>query len=117
MVLGGNDQPFGSKRLPLGAIYVLATREASLTSPVVEEVSGGDTLLTLVANSYMNYLLDRDMRRWEFEVLSRVVSRIPIRRVRPPAEPSALFALCEAIAADARRVIAPVSADATSVYG
>jgi hypothetical protein len=60
--------------------------------------------MTLVANTYVNYLLDRDMRSSEFDTLSRIVARIPIRLVRPTADPSALTGLCEAILADAARL-------------
>ncbi len=116
MPLGQNGRHFGSRPLPLGAIYILDSRDGALTSPVVEEVSGEEAFMALVANTYVNYLLDQDMRRTEFDVLSRVVSETPMRRVRPPAEPSAIFDLCQAIAADAKRVMA-VPANATLVHG
>ena len=73
--------------------------------------------MALAANSYVNYLLDQDMLRTEFDVLGRLVSTIPIRRVRPPAEPSAIFSLCEAIAADAKRVVTRAPATAAAVLG
>jgi hypothetical protein len=85
-----------------------------LAAPVIEEVAGGDAFAGLVANTYVNYLLDREMRSQEFDMLSRVVAGIPIRRVRPPADPSAVFDLCEAIAADARRMMVPVPSSATT---
>lgn len=116
MALGENALGFAAKPLPLGAIYLLGTREAALTRPLVEEVAGGDALAELVANTYVNYLLDRDMRSREFDVLSRVVAGIPIRRVRPIADPSAVFDLCEAIAGDARRVMLPIPRSAASRY-
>ena len=116
MPLGQNGHHFASGPLPLGAIYILDRRDTALTSPAVEEVSGEEAFMALVANTYVNYLLDQDMRRTEFDVLGRVVSETPIRRVRPPAEPSAIFDLCEAIAADAKRVMA-VPANATLVHG
>ena len=65
----------------------------------------------------MNYLLDQDMRRREFDVLGRVVSEIPIRRVHAPGECSAIFNLCEAIAADAKRVMTRAPATAAAVRG
>jgi hypothetical protein len=117
MPLGQNGHLFALKPLPLGAIYILDSRDMALTSPIVEEFSGEEAFMALVANTYVNYLLDQGMRRTEFDVLSRVVSEIPIRRVRPPAEPSAIFDLCKAIAADARRAVAPDAANATSVHG
>ena len=117
MQLDQNGYRFASKPLPLGAIYLLEGRDVALTAPVLQEVSGQEAFVTLAANSYVNYLLDQDMRRTEFEVLSRVVSKVPVRRVRPPAEPSAVFDLCKAIAADARRAMAPLPAIAASQHG
>jgi hypothetical protein len=114
MALGDNGLGFASKPLPLGAIYVLGEREAALTAAVVEAVAGGAALMGLVANTYVNYLLDRSMRSREFDLLSRVVAGIPIRCVRPPADPKGVFDLCEAIATDARRVMAAIPPNATS---
>jgi len=114
MMLGDNGFGFATKPLPLRAIYLLGARETNLAAPVIEEVAGGDAFAGLVANTYVNYLLDREMRSQEFEMLSRVVAGIPIRRVRPPADPSAVFDLCEAIAADARRMMVPAPSSATT---
>jgi hypothetical protein len=68
--------------------------------------------MTLVANTYVNYLLDREMRTTEFDVLRRLLAEVPVRRVRPTADPSGIFALREAIAADARRLAVRESAEA-----
>lgn len=115
--LGNNGRCFASKPLALGAIYILGGRDKTLTAPVVEEISGKQAFLALVANTYVNYLLDQDMRRTEFEVLSRVVYQIPIRRVRAPADLSPSFSLHETIAADARQAMVSVLANATPVCG
>ena len=115
MALDNNGLGFASKPLPLGAIYLMGMREADLAAPAVEAVAGGDALAGLVANTYVNYLLDRSMRSREFDVLSRVVASIPVRSVRPPADLSAVFDLCEAIANDARRVILPTPSNASSM--
>jgi hypothetical protein len=114
MALGDNGLGFATKPLPLRAIYLLGPREAELDAPIVEEIAGSEAIAELVANTYVNYLLDRDMRRREFDVLSRVVARIPVRRVRPPADPSAIFALSAAIAANAERVMAAIPKGAVS---
>jgi hypothetical protein len=113
--LGRSRHRFASRPLPLGAIYILDGRDPSLTGPVVEEVSGEEAFMALVANTYVNYLLDQDMRRTEFDVLGRVVSEIPIRRVHAPADSSAMCKLCEALTADAREVSTSRVAPATSV--
>jgi hypothetical protein len=101
--------------LTLGAIYILDRRNAAASGPILEEVSGEEAFMVLVANTYVNYLLDQDMRRTEFDALSRVVSKIPIRRVHAPADSSPLCKLCEALTADAREVSTTQVAPATSV--
>lgn len=115
--LGQNGHHFASTPLPLRAIYILDGRDEALTTPIIEEFAGEEAFMALVANTYVNYLLDQNMRRVEFEVLSRVVSEIPVRRVRVPDEPSAVFGLCEAIVDDARRVMAAVPVSASSALG
>jgi hypothetical protein len=114
LALGDNGFRFASGPLPLGAIYVLGPRESALSAPVIDDVAGSNALRELVTNTYVNYLLDRDMRSLEFDVLTRLVVRIPVRRVRPRAECSAVFDLAEAIANDARQVMARDPADVTS---
>ena len=114
LLLGQNRFGFATKPLPLRAIYLLGEREESMTAPVTVEVAGSEALAALVANTYVNYLLDRNMRSVEFDLLSRLAARIPIRRVRPPADPSAVFDLCEAISADAKRVMVPIRGSAAS---
>lgn len=99
--LNQNGYRFQASPLPLGAIYILAEREPGLAAPVVEEFGASDAFMTLVANTYGNYLLNEDMRSREFDVLGRVVAGVPVRRVRTAADPSRLFDLCEAIVADA----------------
>jgi hypothetical protein len=96
---------FESRPLPLGAVYFLGERDPGRTLPVIEELSPGDALVNLVANTYVNYVLDRPMRHREFDLLSRLVAHVPIRRLRPAADPSAILTMCEAVAADARNVM------------
>jgi hypothetical protein len=117
LALGQNGHHFTSSPLPLGAIYILDGRDAALPAPIIEEISGKEAFMALVGNTYVNYLLDQNMRRTEFDVLSRMVSEIPIRRVRAPEEPSAIFNLCEAIAADAKLVMSHVPANAIPTPG
>jgi hypothetical protein len=115
--LNQNGHRFASEPLPLGAIYILDRREPVLIAPAVEEIAREKAFMTLVANTYVNYLLDQGMRRNEFDVLGRLVSQIPVRRVRSPEDRSAIFSLCEVIAADAKRVILRHPAYATLVSG
>ncbi len=102
---GRVERRFHSQASPLGAVYILGERDTERTEPSIEELAFGDALVSLVANTYVNYVLDRDMRRREFDLLSRLVARVPVRRIRPSANPSGVLAMCEAIAADARRAM------------
>ena len=98
------DQPgfrFESRPLPLAAVYVLDPRQSAEFACSIETIPASPAMMTLVANTYVNYLLDREMRRQEFDVLSRLVSAVPVRSVQPPNDPSRLRDLCEAIASDA----------------
>lgn len=99
---------FQRERLPLAAIYFLGERSAEPSAPFVEPLPPRDAVMTLVANTYVNYLLDRDMRAREFEMLSRVVRLIPVRRVRPHSDSAALQRLCQVIAGDFRALTPPV---------
>ena len=81
---------FQREPLPLAAgPYVLAERELDEAAPRVESASGRDALVALMANTYVTRLMDRAMRARTFDLLGRVVTRVPVRRVSltptPPA--------------------------------
>src|SRR5207245_11788622 len=99
------------------AVFKLFRRVMGLALADMQQVYVEVRSMILVVNTYLKYILDRNMRRMEFDLLNIVVSEIPMRRVRPLAETSAVFKLCEAIAGDARRVIAHIPANTTSVHG
>ena len=101
---GEDSRRFARQPLPLRAIYFLDAREAALSDPAVKEVAGREAFMALVANTYLNYLLDPEMRSREFDVLARVAVSIPMRRVRSGANLTALASLCETIVADAARL-------------
>ena len=102
--LNQNEHRFQEVPLPLGAVYMLAGHEPGLAAPVMEEFGAREAFMTLVANTYVNYVLNAEMRKREFEVLGRIVAGIPVRRVRAAADSSRLFDLAEAIVADASRI-------------
>ena len=79
----------------------LAPRMSDSRAPRVEEIAPRDALLALVQNTYMNWLLNREQRAAEFDVLSKIVNQIPIRRLIPHADPARLPALCDLIIEDA----------------
>jgi len=112
--LGGCDCPFQETPLPLGAIYLLGERSRDIQAPFVEPVSPQEGLIELVANTYVNYLLDRAMRAREFELLGRLIRRIPVRRVVPHEDPTRFPALCQAIVDDFERILPRAELSAVS---
>jgi len=95
--LSENRLEFERQPLPLGSIFLLGERSTEPDAPFIEEVAPTEALLALVANSYATNLLDREMRKNEFEVLGRLVNRIPVRRLRAHKESSRIEALCDLI--------------------
>lgn len=99
--LDGVRAHFGNRPLPLGAIYLLGHRVCEKGAPRLEEVGAREALLELVQNTYMNALLTREQRAAEFELLSRLVTSVPSKRVIPHQDPTRIAALCELLEADA----------------
>ena len=90
---------FERRRLPIGAIYVFD--EAAGSSQCLESVSKKDALMMLVANTYATNFLDAKQRAGEFEVLSRLVAQVPVRRVNARRGLVSIGELCELIYKDA----------------
>jgi energy-coupling factor transporter ATP-binding protein EcfA2 len=103
--LRGNGFEFISQPMPVSAIYCLGPRSEHATAP---EITGGNghPLIDLIAHAYVNYLLDRQARAHEFDVLTRLARSVPFRRVTPQAEASRLPELCKAIRSDAESLTA-----------
>lgn len=91
---------FQEEPLPLGAIYLLGSRTAEPAAPYIEPVPTQQALMSLIANTYANVLLDKEMRTREFKCLSQVVGLVPVRRVRAHAEQAYLSKLCDVIVED-----------------
>ena len=102
--LDGNGQHFQEEPLPLAAIYVLGDRVGNSAGPRIETLSSASALIALVANTYMNYLLDRTMRHEEFDLLTALVARVPVRRVTPDSDPAQIDRLCDTILQDAQSI-------------
>lgn len=94
--LSSHGYAFHSEPLPLAAIYVLGDR-GDHEEPRTEPVAGRDRLRTLLAHSYVGYLLDRKMREQEFLSLTRRAFHIPMRRVVSADGASQVFRLCSRI--------------------
>jgi hypothetical protein len=108
--LGEHGTRFESRCLPLGAVYVLGERGPD-PAPYVESVSSQSAFIALVADTYANKILDREMRAHEFAVLGRLVSTVPIRRVHAHEDPTRLKELCNVIRKDLDSLCAARSAE------
>lgn len=93
-------QHFPTKPVPLSAIYVFGERRDEPDAPFVQPVDRTDALLSLIANTYTNYLIDKRMRARQFDLLTRVLANVPVRRVNPHSDPRRLEQLCDCILGD-----------------
>ena len=97
--LGNPGTRFESRPLPLGVIYILGERRPD-PAPYLESMRPRSALLSLVADTYANKILDREMRASEFAVLGRLVTTIPVRQVHPHEDANRLEELCRIIRED-----------------
>lgn len=95
--LAGDPARFEKESLPLGAIFLLGERSGEPAAPFLEALTPQESLLSLVANSYATYLLNEDMRAREFALLGRLLSVVPVRRLRPHEDPARIDLLCDRI--------------------
>ncbi len=99
LALGKNEARFEQRPLRLAAIYLLGDRRPD-PAPYVEIIRPQAALLSLVADTYANKILDRRLRAEEFGVLSRLVETIPIRWIFPNSDSSRIGDLCRVIQED-----------------
>lgn len=97
-----NDQ-FTTEPLPLVAIYHLGERRRDPKAPFVENLDRSAGLLSLIANTYATKLMNKEMRAREFELLTRVLNNVPLRRVTPHGDPARIPELCDTILEDFNR--------------
>jgi hypothetical protein len=105
LALGTAGTRFASEALPIGAIYLLGERTAG-AAPSIRAASGNSSLLSLLANTYANHLLDRTLRAQEFAVLDRLLEAVPVRLLTPHRDPARLGQLCDLVEEDFRLLLA-----------
>lgn len=88
---------FQHEPLPLAAIYCLAERRDDESAPFVDDLTPAEGLMSLIANTYATYLMDKEMRAHEFELLQRVLGSVSLKRVTPHSDPARIDGLCQAI--------------------
>jgi hypothetical protein len=102
------SERFQGEPLPLAAIYHLGERHHDARAPYVEPLDRTAGLMALVANTYATKLMDKQMRAREFELLTRVVGSIRLRRITPHADPAHITHLCDTVLNDFKRGKAPL---------
>ena len=98
--LSDKDSRFQSTPLELGAIYVLQERILDPAAPHIAPLNPKEGLVSLVGNTYVNYLKNKSMRADEFRLLARVAMNVPLRKLVPHASVDRILALCEAVVRD-----------------
>jgi hypothetical protein len=94
----GPGQPGGP--VQLGAVYILGERADEPDRPMIAEARAHDAMLELLCNTYINHLLDPEMRSREFVFLSRLHQSVPLRVVHPHEDATRIFQLCQTILDD-----------------
>jgi hypothetical protein len=97
LLLAENRLRFQDKQIQLGAVFLLGERVADSSAPFVEKLPAREVLVALVANSYATNMLDKVMRAQEFELFGRLVTSVPVWRLRPHEDGSKIGLLCDVI--------------------
>lgn len=98
--LVGEGKKFRGETLPLGAIYLLDERKRGPNAPRVEAITSQEALVSLIANTYANKLLDVAMRARQLVLLGGLVNHVHVRRIIPHADPRRLPDLYEVVLRD-----------------
>ncbi|HEX4784357.1 MAG TPA: hypothetical protein VH350_08440 [Candidatus Sulfotelmatobacter sp.] len=96
-------QQFESAPLPLAAVYLL--NDPQTTAEDIEEVAPSAAMMQLLANVYVNYLLDDRYRETDFVRISKLVNTVTIRQVNLRHDFTALERICHSLVADSRRIV------------
>lgn len=80
--LGGDGYAFSREPLRVAAIYTHTRRET--VAPSFATLPPAAAMVTLLANVYTRWQLDRTQRAHEFDLLQQVAAAVPVRRYRGP---------------------------------
>ena len=90
--------------LPLKAIYVLSDprqrERRGLARVQIERLSGGEAFLEVIRAAFNLLVLERNRLANQFTFASRLVGRVPMRRLTYPRDLSLLPTVCDTVLAD-----------------
>jgi hypothetical protein len=95
---------FQGHALPLTAIYLMDERTESADAPFVQPMSQSKALMSLVSNTYVTRLMNKQMRANGFKVLTRLLRSATVRQLVPHSDPSRIPTLCQTIIEDFERL-------------
>jgi hypothetical protein len=90
-----------ARKTPLAALYVLADERPDGNAITIEPLSTGTALLEVIGHTFNTIVTDRARLANQFTLASRLVSRVPIKRLGFARGLSRLPAVCDAVLKDA----------------
>jgi hypothetical protein len=104
--LGHSRALFQDRALPLGAIYLLGERSAARSTIQIEPLSPRESLLELLAHTYVQYFLTPQQRAVEFPPTACLATQVPLRRVLRPEGAGHMAEDCARLAEDFAQCLA-----------
>ena len=80
--LGLDDAAFHPAALPIGEVFVLSGADPAGQAPELHALGARDGLMALLGHTYGSYLIDKDTRAREFDVLARLAAAVPVYELR-----------------------------------
>jgi hypothetical protein len=97
---------FQTTPLPIEAVYLLGERSGTRRTPAIRSISPRTALMALVGHAYGTRFRDRTMRAREFDVLCRLVERVPVRELRFGNDLGELVSSCRVLASRGAHALA-----------
>ena len=93
---------FSNTQMPVRALYILdKVRNAGRSNIVIEPVSAGESVITLIRNSFVAEMVEASgIQSSRLQTLSEIASQIPVRRIFKPSGHHHLPAVMNAILRD-----------------
>lgn len=88
------------RKVPLAAIYVLGDNRPGSRRITIEPLMPAEALLEVIRNSFNTIVLGRGRLVNQFQLGSRLVQRVPVRKLTYPRRLASLPDVCDAVLSD-----------------